>query len=1003
MRFRILGPFEVVGREGRELALGGRKQRAVLAILVLHANQPVSIDRLSEELWAGRPPPSARKVLHTYVSKLRVALGDQVLVTRAAGYELHVERDQLDVDRFQDLVAGSRSLPPPDAAQVLRDALALWRGPALADFMYEAFAQREIARLEELRVVALEERIEADLRCGRHSELVSELEALVAEHPLRERLRSQLMLACYRAGRQAEALAVYRDGRRALVDELGIEPGPRLQEFERAILRHDPSLELASAPTASAPDVSRALALPSRSTSFVGRARELAEIDGLLRDPDVRLLTLTGPGGAGKTRLALEAAERLRARFRDGILFVDLSPVRDPELVSAAVAESAGLREPRGAAAKDELTSHLAGKDLLLLLDNFEQVLTAAPTLEELLHAAPGPTMLLTSRTPLQVAFEHLYPVPPLALPQPQEAPSAIESVEAVALFVDRARAARADFALTGANAASVGELCVRLDGLPLALELAAARVALLSPRAILARVGRWLDLLKRATPDIPERHRTLRAAIEWSYELLRPEEQALFARLGVFVGGFTIDGAEAVAAQTSVDVVDGVDGLLRANLARAEGAAGDEPRFGMLEIVREYALERVAQRGEARELRDRHARFYLALAERTEPELRGPDQVRWLELLDAEKDNLRLALSWAAEGGDADCGLRTGAALWRFWQVRGHAGEGRRQLERLLAGRAGSARARAAAQLTVGRCAFLDGDFETLEWSVAASGPVHRKLGDAHSLAFALFILGAAKAAQGDDQAFELLAEALTVARAAGDRWCESMATAYRGGALLASGDLTGARHSLEEALRGARECGDARAVCAMLIALARVALVSGDSERARGRLSQALAACRTVGDLWGIATALEMLGSIALDDGDEREATLLLAESLRTAWMARGRPELVAAMQSLARLSLVRGDPVRAARLYASAGVLAERVRPYPMFGRRPEPVTYVAQVEATLTGDTFAEAWAQGRAMTLDEAVSYALEEEPAVGLAATGPERDACADDANHAFP
>jgi predicted ATPase len=915
-------------------------------------------------------------------------------VTRPAGYELHVEPDQFDLNQFEGLIAASGSLAAPGAARSLGDALALWRGPALADFTFEAFAQGEIARLEELRVVALEQRIEADLRCGRHGELVGELEALVAEHPLRERFRAQLMLALYRAGRQAEALAAYREARRALVDGLGIEPSPQLQGIERAILGHDPGLELAASPPAPPPVVPRARALPSRSTSFVGRTRELAELEALVGDREVRLLTLTGPGGAGKTRLALEAAERVRGGFRDGIVFVDLSSVREPELVLAAMAESAGMREPRGAAAKDELASHLRGKDLLLLLDNFEQVLTAAPVLEELLLAAGGPTMLVTSRAPLRVAVEHLYTVPPLAVPGPRGGASVLGTVEAVALFVDRARTARPGFAVTDANAASVAALCVRLDGLPLALELAAARISLLSPRAILARVGSWLDLLKRSAPDMPDRHRTLRAAIEWSYELLRPPEQALLARLGVFVGGFTIDGAEVVAAETGVDVVDGVESLLRANLLRAAGAPGDEPRFGMLETVREYALERLTERQEVRTVRDRHARFCLGLAERAETELRGPDQVRWLELLDAEKDNLRLTLGWAAEDGDADCGLRTGAALWRFWQVRGHSGEGRQQLERLLARRAGSAGARAAAQLTVGRCAWLDGDFATLKRSAAASLPVHRKLGDTHSVAFALMILGAAKGTQGDvEHALALLAEAVTLARTGGEVWCESMATGYTGGALLAKGDLTGARHALEEALRGARECGDARAVCSTLITLARVAIEGGDRERARARLGQALPVLRTLGDVWGIATSLEMLASIALDQGDEREAASLLSESLRAAWAARGRPELVAAMRSLARLSFLRGDPTRAARLYASAGVVAERVSASPIRGRGPDPVPAIAHVEAALSEDAFAEAWAEGRAMTLDDAVSYALEKEPVLELAATEPERDA----------
>src|SRR5712691_4523514 len=476
MEFRILGPLEL-RRHGRPIPLAAAKHRALVAILLLNANRPVPSDRLIEELWGGHPPASARKTLHTYVSKLRPVLGDSMLVTRPAGYELRIEPGTLDVDQFERLLAEAKEATPSEAAAKLRAALALWRGPPLADFVYEPFAQAEIARLEELRMAALEHRVNADLALDRHAELIGELEALVAEHPLRERLRAQLMLALYRAGRQADALAVYREGRRALVDELGIEPSTPLQELERAILRHDASLEPAAAVSAPLPASPHTAALPTPPTSFVGRTRELAAIELLLGDPGVRLLSLTGPGGAGKTRLALEAAVRMTRAFRDGVLFVDLSSVRDPELVPAAIAESAGLREVSGAAAADELASHLQGKNVLLVLDNFEQVLEAAPVVQELLLAAPGPTMLVTSRAALQVAAERVYAVPALALPQPEADPEALAAIEAVALFVDRAHSVRPDFVLAKTNAESVAALCIRLDGLPLALELAAARV----------------------------------------------------------------------------------------------------------------------------------------------------------------------------------------------------------------------------------------------------------------------------------------------------------------------------------------------------------------------------------------------------------------------------------------------------------------------------------------------------------------------------------------------
>jgi predicted ATPase len=594
----------------------------------------------------------------------------------------------------------------------------------------------------------------------------------------------------------------------------------------------------------------------------------------------------------------------------------------------------------------------------------------------------------------LQVEAERVYVVPPLALPASSSEPADLSRVDAVALFVDRAREARPGFGLTPANAASVAELCVRLGGLPLALELAAARVSLLSPRAILTRVGRWLDLLQTSAHAAPERHRSLRAAIEWSYALLAPPDRAVFRRLAVFGGGCTIDGAEAVAGGSDVDVVTGVESLLRAHLIRADGAAGDEPRFRMLETIRAYGLDCLRDDEGEHELRERHAHYYRGLAERAETELRGPDQARWLELLDAEYENIRQALAWAAEHGDPDCGLRTGAALWRHWQVRGHSGEGREQLGRLLAGGRGSPAARAAAHLTVGRCAWMEGDLEMVERSVAASLPVHRELGDTYSVAFALTILGAVRGTHGaHDQARELLAEALAVARTAGDAWCASLAMGYTGSVLLVGGELAAARTILEEALRGVRRCGDHRGVFLMLVVLARVALADGDRERARARVNEALMAYGALPDLWAIATALELRARIALEDGHEGEAAAFLSRSLRAAWTARARPELVRVLTAFGRLAALRHDPVRATRLLASASALADSVTGYPL---QPQPVdleTRVAQLRATLASDTFDVAWAEGSTMPLDDVISYALEDEPDLALGTGGSERDA----------
>ena len=606
MEFRIFGPLEVVA-DGRVARLNAAKPRALLAILLLRAGEPIPSDRLIEDLWAGRPPATAAKVLRTYVSQLRKALGDARDRHRGrAAYELRVEPDCLDLHRFERLVTEARVAEPPAAAQSLREALALWRGPPLAEFAYEPWAQPEIDRLEELRLEALQERIESDLALGASAELVAELELLVGQYPLREGLRVQLMLALYRSGRQAEALAAYRDARRALVETLGIEPALALRQLERAILDQDPALVL----TLRAPDtevVQRGPSLTGRSSSFVGRTRELREIRALLLRDEMRLLTLTGAAGSGKTRLALEVTGGLEGEHACAVV-VELGRIRDARLVARAIVGELGIQERSGRTAREELLEYLRDRQALLLLDNFEHVLSAAPLVRELLAGAPGVKVLATSRAPLGVPEERVYRVPALELPDPSRRTSIarLRRTEAVRLFVDRARAARPDFELSETNAGSVVELCVRLDGLPLALELAAARSNLLSPRALLERLDSRLDLLRAAPGSgLTERQWTLRGAIEWSYELLEPAEQQLFTSLAVFVGGFTLGAAELVAEQPDLDILEAVEALLRNNLLATERSTQRRASPGN---ARDHPRVRSRSSGGSRRRRDRTA-----------------------------------------------------------------------------------------------------------------------------------------------------------------------------------------------------------------------------------------------------------------------------------------------------------------------------------------------------------------------------------------------------------
>ena len=976
MEFRILGPVEVVAG-GQLLALGGRKPRTLLAALLMQANEVVATERLIDALWEDRPPETARAALQVHVSQLRKLLGRDRIVTRAPGYLLRVELGELDLDRFERLVSEARDAAGSAAAAKLRQALALWRGPPLAEFADEQWAQSEIARVEERRLSVLQDRIDADLALGRHGELVGELERLVADHPLAERLRGQLMLALYRSGRQAEALDAYRSARATLVEQLGIEPGSALRRLERAVLDQDPKLDVVSV----APEPGLEPRLRLRSTSFVGRVREQREIRTLLDRADVRLLTLTGAAGTGKTRLAVEATAALDAELPGAAVLVELAPIGEADLVATTIAGALGLTERPGRGSLEALVASLRGRRTVLVLDNFEQVLAAAPMLTELLAGAPGVTLLVTSRSPLDVPDERIYPVPALQLPDPSRRLDVgrLRRTEAVRLFVARARDARADFELSELNADAVAELCLRLDGLPLALELAAARIKVLSPRDIVERLGVRLEVLK-AEPGagLPERHRTLRAAIEWSYDLLGAEEQALFTSLGVFVGGFTLDGASAIASDFEFDVVAGVESLLNNSLLRTEPMAGGEPRFGMLETIREYALERLAERGDVNAVRGRHAGFYLPLAEEAEPALLGPQQLSWLQRLDAERDNLRAALTWATEDGDAEVGLRIGAALWRFWQLRGSDIEGRERLERLLARRGGSKTTRALAQVRAASLAFVQGDHEAVRRHIEASLPVLRRVGDDRMVATYLGVMGTSALALGDtERARTLSDEGLEVALRTGDVMAETYARFNVGVVLAARGKLDEAERAIEESVRAVRQLGNVRSVANWLRSLGGIALARNDHVQARLLFEESLALHRTLGDTWGISHSLSMLGLVLVEARDHDGSRRLVAESVEIERTTGDRPGLVFNLEICAGLAAAERRRERAVRLYACASVLRESVGSHPAEVGWPDHARHVADLRAELGEEAFNEAWAQGRAMTLDESVAYALE--------------------------
>ncbi len=702
LELRILGPVQAVWA-GRDVPLGGPKQRAVLALLLLDAGRTVPAGHLAEALWQGSPPAGASKTLRSYVSRLRGLLGPEVaVVARGGGYALMAGPDLVDAGRFERLIgAGQGALGLGEAAVAagrFSEALALWRGRALADVADVEPLALEGARLEELRLVAVEGRAEASIALGLHGEVIGELERLVAEYPVRERLWRLLVLALYRAERQGDALAAYRRARGVLAEELGLEPGEELRELAQAVLRQE---------VPAVPPRAERHGLPVQLTSFLGREEELAALDRLLGR--ARLVTLTGAGGAGKTRLAVELAAGAVGRFPDGVWLADLAAVTDPELVPSRVMEALGVRQSGDLPVIEALRYRLRSAELLLVLANCEHLLGACAQLAgELLGSSPGLRVLATSREPLGVAGEAVFVVPPLTVPAEQADEAAIALSPAVRLFTDRAAAARAGRD-AAAVAGTVAGICRALDGLPLAIELATARTSALSVAEIEQHLADKFRFLAYRRPVAGARHQALKTAIGWSYELLPEPERSFFRALSVFAGGFRLTAAAALCcAGDEAAALDLVDSLVSKSLVVAEiSVAGT--RYRLLETIREYATGQLSEAGEADRARRRHATAYLGLAERE----------RDLAVLAGEHDNFRAALEWSL-AREGEIGPRLAAALGSFWLARGLYQEGQSWLERAVAAVASGGRLRADLLRLLGTVLYAAGDLERASATLA-------------------------------------------------------------------------------------------------------------------------------------------------------------------------------------------------------------------------------------------------------------------------------------------
>ncbi len=970
-----------------------RKEWWLLALLVLKHDRELSRDTLAAAFWPDSDTDRALLYLRRSLTNLRHALGPEaarLLSPTPRTLRFDLSGAFADVAAFDRAVRKTPSHTPSE--EELAQAVELYEGPLLPDCADEWVLPEREERMQ-ASLAALEGLAQKATERGDPKTAVHWLRRLVSADPRRESASGALMAALAEGGDRAAVTQVYQDLRRLLRQDLNTEPSPET----RALYRHlteEGARPQAAAP-APAPPAPTRRHLPIPLTDLIGRTQEVEEVTGwLLRG---RLVTLLGAGGSGKTRLAVASAEAAMPRFAGGVWFVDLAPVSAPSLVAEAVLKTLGIGDEAGRSPEERLAEALTASSLLLVLDNCEHVLDACAALAfHLLSACPGLRVLATSRQALGVLGEQIYAVPSLRLPPlerfgPEADParaeknvSALLEYEAVRLFTERAAQTSPAFRLTRRNAQAVAEICHHLDGIPLALELAAARVRSLSPQEICARLGDRFRLLVAGNRAATPRHQTLRAAIDWSYGLLSEAERSLLHRLSVFTGGWRLEAAEAVCAGGSgegsvepYEVLDLLTSLTEKSLVSVEmGSVGGATRYRLLETVRQYARVRLEECGEEQAVRGRHRDEFLRLAERAKPELQGPGQPAWLDRLEEENGNLRAAMDWCLEEPDgAQPGLRLASDLFFLWWIRGYFAEGQRRYAAALGRPGAEARtaARAKALSRAGGLLSIHGDSVSARPLFEEGLAIARELGDRKAEANLLCNLGDISIDGDPSAAHAALTESLVIHREIGNPSGIAHSSMLLGNAALRQERLAEAQALYAESLSLSRALGNPQKTGHALWCLARCGIGQEDYAQARALLEECVALFRELKDPWGLSAALALAGEAALREEEHAQAHPLLAEHLRLVAQMGMRRSAPWALRCLGRLAAVREEWARVARVFGAADAFQGTEAPLS-----PAEASALAAARSALGEAAFAATWSAGKALSLEQATEEATRE-------------------------